>query len=198
LPVAQVKKADVRERIFDAARRLFRERGYQKAQIADIAALAGVAPSNIYNYYESKVHLFYEVYTPMLISRLSRLKREVEQRSHPREKVVHILMTLWHDLPEEDNHFSRNLMQAIVTAPEGVEKPHALFEWSEEYLRGLLEESLPEHRRGLMRDSSLPFLLWMAFDGFSVNAKAGEKREMTVVVSRMADLLLGENTAISK
>src|SRR5215211_6324497 len=50
-----------RAALIDAARRVFAERGYIDATIADITAAAEVAHGTFYTYFESKRDLFHEV-----------------------------------------------------------------------------------------------------------------------------------------
>jgi len=52
-----------RERILTAARRLIAEGGYREAQIAAVAAEAGMSTGVIYRYFPSKAELFVEVLT---------------------------------------------------------------------------------------------------------------------------------------
>jgi len=50
--------SDSRERILDAARRRFAERGYDQASIRQIAADAGVDPSLVHHFFDTKERLF--------------------------------------------------------------------------------------------------------------------------------------------
>src|ERR1700739_825424 len=57
------KSEETRARILDAALRVFRERGFERATMREIAAEAGVALGAAYYYFESKeaiVMAFYE------------------------------------------------------------------------------------------------------------------------------------------
>ena len=47
-------ETDVRERILVAAERLFREIGYQKTTVADIAKALRMSPANVYRFFDSK------------------------------------------------------------------------------------------------------------------------------------------------
>jgi AcrR family transcriptional regulator len=58
----QARKAEVRGRIVAAARRLIARGGYAEAQVASVAAEAGVATGTVYRYFPSKSELFAEVF----------------------------------------------------------------------------------------------------------------------------------------
>src|SRR5215831_6848657 len=47
-------ETDVRERILVVAERLFREVGYQKTTVADIAKVLRMSPANVYRFFDSK------------------------------------------------------------------------------------------------------------------------------------------------
>src|SRR5947209_20188690 len=47
-------ETDVRERILVTAERLFREIGYQKTTVADIAKALHMSPANVYRFFDSK------------------------------------------------------------------------------------------------------------------------------------------------
>ena len=47
-------ETDVRERILVTAERLFREIGYQKTTVADIAKALQMSPANVYRFFDSK------------------------------------------------------------------------------------------------------------------------------------------------
>lgn len=54
----QVLKEDVREKILQAAIRVFRDAGYLQATISQIAGEAGVSTGNVYRYFPNKEALF--------------------------------------------------------------------------------------------------------------------------------------------
>jgi AcrR family transcriptional regulator len=56
--LAQVLKAHVRQRIEDAALRVFAARGFRGATMGDIAAAAELSTGNLYRYFETKERLF--------------------------------------------------------------------------------------------------------------------------------------------
>src|ERR1700745_985474 len=64
---------DTRERILVMAERLFREIGYQKTTVADIAKALHMSPANVYRFFDSKKSINYGV--------ARRLMGEVEAQS---------------------------------------------------------------------------------------------------------------------
>lgn len=67
--MAQVLKAEVRDRIADAALRRFAEQGYERTTLARIAADAGTAVANVYRYFPNKEALLAAVVPPDLAER---------------------------------------------------------------------------------------------------------------------------------
>ncbi len=58
----EARKAEVRARIVAAARELIAHGGYAEAQVAAVAARAGVATGTVYRHFPSKADLFAEVF----------------------------------------------------------------------------------------------------------------------------------------
>src|SRR3979411_682100 len=52
--ISQHIDPDTRERILVVAERLFREIGYQKTTVADIAKMLRMSPANVYRFFDSK------------------------------------------------------------------------------------------------------------------------------------------------
>src|SRR5437868_14238818 len=53
------KKQQTRQQIFEAARKLFAERGFDAVTVADIARLADVSEVTVFNYFPNKEDLFF-------------------------------------------------------------------------------------------------------------------------------------------
>lgn len=74
--MAQILKEEVRLRIVDAALRVFAERGFVAATMADIARGAGVSTGNLYRYFENKDVLFEVAIPPEFPAELLRRVRD--------------------------------------------------------------------------------------------------------------------------
>ncbi len=194
--MVQVKKAEVRDAILEAAFSLFEEKSYAGTSIAEIGRAAGVAPSGIYIYFKSKLDLFYAVYEPWLKDRLIALEHDVEQVSGHRAKVRRIIEAIWLDIPNECNFFANNLIQAVSTASPVDGYSGELLDWCEGRVAGMLKTSLPPGRRSRTDHAQMAHIIFMAFDGFAVRSYLGVRaRKMRTAIDTMTDLILGNDTA---
>lgn len=71
--MVQRRKAEVEQRIVEAAERVFAERGYAGATMGAIAKAAQISTGNVYRYFENKEALFYGVFTEAFADELMRL-----------------------------------------------------------------------------------------------------------------------------
>ena len=190
--MVQVKKAQVRDAILDAAATLFIEKGYVGTSASEIGQRAGVAPSAIYTYFDSKLDLFYQVYSPWLRARLGQLDGEVAAISGYRAKVRRIVETMWRDIPNEQNFFANNLMQAVSTATPADHYRGELLELCEKHVARLLKTAAPGPRHGSGYYANLAHLLFMSFNGFVVGAYLGVRADKTEpAIDAMTDLIVG-------
>lgn len=194
--MAQVKKPEVRKAIIASAYRLFRDRTYLRTSVAEIARDAGIVPSNVYVYFNSKFEIFYAAYEPWLKKRMIRLERELSAIEGPNQKLAHIINTVWVRLPTEDNGFANNLMQAVSTTDKDEPFRSDLLTRSEKTLSQLLQTALPEARMDAQECDRLAHILLMAFDGFIVRSHVGGTRpDMVQIVATMAKLAAGGQAA---
>ena len=83
----------VKERILEAAEKLFFERGYEATGIRDIAAAAGVNSAMIHYYFGGKRNLYKELlssHLDVLASQISRIEAEDEREFIKRFMRLHI------------------------------------------------------------------------------------------------------------
>ena len=190
--MVQVKKAEIRDAILEAAARLFEEKGYVGTSMTEIGQAAGVAPSGIYIYFNSKLDLFYTVFGPWLKARLDVLERELETVTGHRPKVRRIVEAIWLDIPNESNFFANNLMQAVSTATQADLYSGELLEWCEQRVAKMLKAAAPRPLRSKSHHASLAHILFMSFNGFVVGAHLGVRAGKTVpAIEAMTDLIVG-------
>src|ERR1700722_19588997 len=79
-------------------------------------------------------------------------------------------MGLWRDVPRADNTFTNNLMQAVSTVGADEHYDSSLLEWSKTQIAEAVADCLPASRRKTLNLERVAHLLFMAFDGFSLNA----------------------------
>lgn len=165
--MVQRKKEGVRDAILDAAFRLFSEQGYNDTSIPAIAREAGISTANIYVYFQSKLAILFQLYSPWLMTRLDKLERSQRRIKEPQERLRRLLLALWRDLPKEDNGFTNNVMQA-VSSGSGDYSPE-LRQLFQQRVAGWIQECLGTP---LQMADMLAGVVLMAFDGFAMNVRS--------------------------
>jgi AcrR family transcriptional regulator len=188
--MVQVKKTEVRERILEAAAESFAEHGYARATINQIAKGSGMAPSNVYVYFKSKLEIMFAVYEPWFREQIELLARDTEGMRSPAAKVLRIVDRLWRELPADSR--SNNVIQAVSAAiPEDRYDP-GLLRWTEQKIATMLDNSLPAERAAEVDSLHLAHVLMMAFDGFAVNYRTARGIACnSSIVKQMTAMILG-------
>ena len=81
-------ESPIRRKVLTKARSLFGRKGFSETTIKDIAIAYGCEPANIYNYFQSKEAILYEVLyeeTQSLVSKIGFLKND--EKTHPVEQI---------------------------------------------------------------------------------------------------------------
>ena len=189
--MAQIKKAEVRQAIIESAFTLFKHKGYTATTMSAIAREAGMTVSNLYVYFDSKILILYEIYSPWLVEQVTRLRESVNKLRQPRARLKRILIGVWGDIPNADQSFANCMIEALASAPRNHGKPDDILLWSEQQLSEMLRQSLPEERHHLLHDDLYSHVLWMAFDGFVINQRIGDLRDIERIADLFVDMLLG-------
>jgi AcrR family transcriptional regulator len=189
--MAQVKKIFVRQAILDSAFDLFSERGYHSTTLQDIGDRAGIGVSSLYSYFPSKIHLLYAVVEPWQKDAFARLEARVKALTTPRRRLRCILLGIWRDMPNENIGLANSLMEALASADPTQKKPSPLLRWTEERLMAMLKSALPSDPQRVIDYELLPNLFMMAFDGFVINRRLNDLRDIDKLVDTMCDILLG-------
>jgi len=192
--MAQIKKTEVRQAIVESAFTLFKHKGYTATTMSAIAREAGMTVSNLYVYFDSKILILYEIYSPWLVEQVGRLRESVHKLRQPRARLKRILIGIWGDIPTADQAFANCMIEALASAPRNQGKPDNILVWSEQQITDLLRESLPPHRHALLEGNLYAHVLWMAFDGFVVNQRIGDLRDVERIADLFVDMLLGQES----
>lgn len=188
--MVQVKKETVRNAILDAARNLFSEGGYHRTTLLDIAQRAGTGVSSLYSYYPSKLHLLYAVVEPWQKECMWRLEASVRKIDDPREKLREILLGVWRDIPMDNIGLANSLMEALASADPGEQKPTPLLAWTEQRLRLMLESAVPAQADRTIDFDLLSHLFLMAYDGFVINRRLNDLRDIERLVDTVCDMMM--------
>jgi AcrR family transcriptional regulator len=86
---------DTRERILVVAERLFREIGYQKTTVADIAKVLRMSPANVYRFFDSKKAI-HEGVARTLMTGVEEAAEAIAARREPAASRLRELMTTIH------------------------------------------------------------------------------------------------------
>jgi AcrR family transcriptional regulator len=98
--VAEHVEPDTRERILVAAERLFRQIGYQKTTVADIAKELRMSPANVYRFFDSKKAI-HEGVARVLMGEVEIEARRIAQASGPTPERLRELMKTIHHMNSE-------------------------------------------------------------------------------------------------
>src|SRR5438105_7601691 len=87
LPLNAAKSTDKRARIMDAAIKVFAERGFHTATVAEIARAAGVADGTIYLYFKSKDDLLLRLFDEKMTDLLAEARAALASEPSAPEKL---------------------------------------------------------------------------------------------------------------
>jgi len=110
-------EADMRERILAVAAGLFREIGYQKTTVADIARLLRMSPANVYRFFDSKKSIHKGV-ARGLMSEVEDAAQAIAARCFPAASKLRELMTAIHRMNSERYVGDSKLHEMVEVAME--------------------------------------------------------------------------------
>lgn len=117
-PLSQEQVGDMRARIAEAARRLFREEGYEAVSMRRLASEIGCTPMSIYSYYDSKIDVLRLVWSDVFAEVFAHVAR-AKAKGRDANAVLHAkcraYVQYWLDHPEA---YRMVFMSAGVTQSE--------------------------------------------------------------------------------
>jgi AcrR family transcriptional regulator len=98
--VSEHIESDTRERILEVAERLFRQIGYQKTTVGDIAKELRMSPANVYRFFESKKAI-HQAVAESLMSEVELEAQRIVARPGPARQRLRDLLTTVHRMNAE-------------------------------------------------------------------------------------------------
>jgi AcrR family transcriptional regulator len=115
--VSEHIEPDTRERILVVAERLFRQMGYQKTTVADIAKELRMSPANVYRFFESKKAI-HEGVARSLMSEVEIEAQQIAERPGPAAPRLRELMKTIHRMNSERYVDDSKLHEMVAVAME--------------------------------------------------------------------------------
>jgi AcrR family transcriptional regulator len=115
--VSEHIEPDTRERILEVAERLFREIGYQKTTVADIAKMLHMSPANVYRFFDSKKAI-HEGVARSLMGGVEDAAQAIATRRGPAASRLRELMTTIHRMNSERYVGDSKLHEMVAVAME--------------------------------------------------------------------------------
>jgi AcrR family transcriptional regulator len=110
-------ESDTRERIVVVAERLFREIGYQKTTVADIAKMLRMSPANVYRFFDSKKAI-HEAVARSLMGEVEVEAQRIANTPGPAAPRLRELLTTVHRMNSERYVGDSKLHEMVAVAME--------------------------------------------------------------------------------
>ena len=114
---SEIIETDTRERILVVAERLFRQIGYQKTTVGDIAKELRMSPANVYRFFDSKKSI-HEGVARGLMSEVELEAQRIAQKRDPAATRLRELMTTVHRMNSERYVGDNKLHEMVAIAME--------------------------------------------------------------------------------
>ncbi|GJE03200.1 TetR/AcrR family transcriptional regulator [Methylobacterium isbiliense] len=108
--------SDLRCRILAIAERLFRDMGYRKTTVADIASVLRMSPGNVYRFFPSKKALNEAVADRLLGDIEAELERIVAQADVPAAERLRTFVAALHRMSEQQFTANRRMHEMVEVA----------------------------------------------------------------------------------
>ncbi len=115
--VSENIELDTRERILEVAERLFRQIGYQKTTVADIAKELRISPANVYRFFDSKKAI-HEGVARGLMGEVEQAAQTIAAQPGPAAARLRELMTSIHHMNAERYVGDSKMHEMVAIAME--------------------------------------------------------------------------------
>lgn len=115
--ISEHVEADMRGRIVVVAEKLFREIGYQKTTVADIAKVLRMSPANVYRFFDSKKSIISAV-AQRLMGEVEEAAGAIAENPQPAAARLRKLLTSIHEMNAERYVGDAKLHEMVAIAME--------------------------------------------------------------------------------
>jgi AcrR family transcriptional regulator len=191
-------------RILEAARRVCAREGYEAATMDAVASEAHVSKGTLYNFFESKEHLFLSTVLQAYEEAEARIAARVGPVESPRARLEGFLEALVESFPQVAAGMMVNLQVWAVVSRDADARTRMFDDLSRRYARSGadLEAALAAGQRaGVFRDDFEPAAtaagLLALFDGFVYRSLFDPERADADALSAALDALIRERVLAS-
>jgi len=195
---AAARGGDKRERILDAAVRVFARKGFHATRVSEVAKAAGVADGTIYLYFESKDHLLVSLFEHRVERLLAYLETElprVPTAAHRLRRIIELQLGLL-----EGERDLAEVVTVILRQSTRLMKEHAAPAFNA-YLDTIARVIAEGQASGELRDDVSPHLaaraVFGALDGITMTWALGKADHggLLRAAGQLVELLLRGLTA---
>lgn len=200
--LARVKNEAVRQAILTSTASQIAMTSYMDTTVAKIAKGAGIAPSNVYVYFESKLQIYFSIYGPWFQSQVAALERAVSRCKTPEKKIQRLVHGLLNDIADDKTGYTSALMEGLaIVMPKDKYKPDSL-RWAEDKIVQIVCDAIEGYTPEDPRLRAFAHLLMLTFDGVALRVKAlrainEDRSSMNDVEETLVEMLLGFKPAAS-
>nr|WP_145994343.1 TetR/AcrR family transcriptional regulator [Mesorhizobium loti] len=190
--MARVKNETVRQAILTSAASQIAMTSYMDTTVAKIAKGAGIAPSNVYVYFESKLQIYFTIYTPWFETQVLALERAVARLKTPERKIQRLVSGLLNDIADDKTGYTSALMEGLaIVMPKDKYKPD-LLHWAENKIVQIVCDALEGYTPQDPRLRAFAHLLMLTFDGVAMRVKSQRAaNESTTSTADVEEALVG-------
>ncbi|HEV7247804.1 MAG TPA: TetR/AcrR family transcriptional regulator [Shinella sp.] len=193
--LVRLKSEAVREAILASAAKEISANGYLDTTIGRIAKGAGIAPSNVYVYFESKLQIYFTIYEPWFKTQFAVLERTVSKQSTRQKKINALVQGILRDIADDKTGYTAALMEALAAVkPKDKYRPD-LLAWAEERIEDIVVQSIGGYHHGHPDLKAFAHLMMLTFDGSALRAKilranAQEDKTMEAVEAMLKQIIM--------
>ncbi|MBU1540297.1 MAG: TetR/AcrR family transcriptional regulator [Alphaproteobacteria bacterium] len=189
----QAAKVRTRQKVLDAARQLFAERGYEPATIRDIAKGAGMSTGAVFANFQDKAELFEAVLSEDMIKLAEALKAAAASETSLRARLLAVLTAGYHNsleqLPLVQAVLARSWFQPVAAEMRTREAIKPLISVVTDALQAGVAD------RELRQDADVRLLSDLIYDAFLSNYRRAAYdgwtiQQLTTRIGKQIDIIL--------